>query len=163
MIPLLVLFVILASKLFSDFWSRPLLFQKLIIFFMVLTTLLIYIADATKIIHEQPVLYRNYTDRKNHCGEEVLEIIDHQPDSAYYTNNCEYFYFMTGLKCRSLVHDKSAYAAGGDIYQAVKDGAFVSLSDGFGTDFPAAEAFIEQLDYLDSGCYLNFYRWPHGE
>ncbi len=163
MIPLLILLIILISKLFSDFWRQPFFFQRLIILFVVMTSLQIYITDARKIIRDQPVLYRNYTDRKNQCGDEALQIIDQLPEKSYYTNNCEYFYFMTGLQCHNLVREVGAYAAGGETFQAVKDGAFVTLSDGFGTELPVAQAFIEQLEYFDSGCYLNFYRWPTGE
>jgi len=160
LIPILLLVIILLSKLFSTYWRQPLLFQKLFILFILLISLFTYITDASKIIRDQPVLYRNYTDRKAQCGDEVTFIIDQNPEKTFYTNNCEYFYFMTGLQCRNLTHDQNAYANGGEIYRTVKDGTIIVVSDGFGTSIPPAEAFLEELDYVDSACYLNFYRWP---
>ncbi|MEA3327736.1 MAG: hypothetical protein U9R53_10620 [Chloroflexota bacterium] len=159
MIPILLLLMILISKLFSTCWRQPLLSHKLVIMFIIMTSLQIYITDATKIIREQPLLYRNYTDRKNQCGDEIAPIINENPEVSIFTNNCEYFYFMTGQRCRILAMDENAYRSDGEIYQAVKNGAIVTMSEGFGSNPPGVQDFLRKLDRFDSGCYLNFYQW----
>lgn len=159
LIPVLLLFTILVSKLFSTYWRQPFLSHKLVIMFIILTSLQIYIKDAAKIISDPPLLYRNYTDRKNQCGDEIAPIINENQEVPIFTNNCEYFYFMTGQRCRILVMDENAYRSGGEIYQAVKNGAIVTMSEGFGSNPPGVQDFLRKLDRFDSGCYLNFYQW----
>jgi len=66
---------------------------------------------------------------------------------------------MTGQRCRILVMDENAYRSGGEIYQAVKNGAIVTMSEGFGSNPPGVQDFLRKLDRFDSGCYLNFYQW----
>jgi len=163
MIPVLLMLTILISKLLSAYWRQPLLIQKLVILFIIFTSMQIYIKDASKIIQEQPLLYRNYTDRKNQCGDDILTIINENPEAAIFTNNCEYFYFMTGQGCRILTHDENTYHSGGEIYQAVNNGALVAMSEGFGSNPSGVQAFLGELNHFNSGCYLDFYRWPNGE
>lgn len=160
MIPIFILLVILLSILISFYWRRAYLFPKIIILFFVLVGFVLYYGDYVALMREQPLAYRNYTDRKNECGEDVQKLISSMPNQAFFTNNCEYFYFMTGTQCHQLSFDQSDYEPGGSIYQSIRSGGVVSLSEGFGSSPHGVESLLVQLERFDSVCYLSFYRWP---
>ena len=160
MIPLLILMVILISKLFSFYWKQPFIFQKIVIVFILLVGLQLYYGEYVGMLREQPIAYRHYTDRKNECGDAVNELISTLPDVAFYTNNCEYFYFMTGERCLNLAFNQAAYQPSGEIHQAMQSGAMIAFSEGFGSNPIGIEVFLGDLTRIDTVCYLSFYRWP---
>lgn len=161
MIPILLLLLILISKILSVYWKQPYLFSKIIILFIILVGLQLYFVDFSMILQEQPFGYRQYTDRQNQCGDEVSTIVSTIPDVTFFTNNCEYFYFMTGQQCRHMIFDTDAYQPGGEIYQALKAGDIIAFTEGFGSNPPGVQPFLQGLDQFASSCYLNFYRWPN--
>ncbi len=158
LIPVLIILFILLGKVLSVYWQIDYLFPKLAIFFIVLVGLQLYQADYERILREQPLAYRHYTDRKNECGDAVNAIVDSMPGVAFYANTCEYYYFLTNQQCHRLSFDVNAYAPGGDIYQAVKEGAVIAIADGFGSNPPGIGILLNQMDNFTYTCYLHFYR-----
>lgn len=163
MIPVYILLLILICTLLSIYWKRPMLFPKIVILFMCLVGLQTYFEEFTSILEAQPRLYRQYTDRNADCGDDIRAIVNTNPERTFYTNNCEYFFFTTGQRCRYLPFDKSLYHSGDAIYQAVEAGSWVAFTEDFGTDPPGAHYFLRSLERFDSACYFDFYRWSNEE
>ncbi len=163
MIPLLLILVIVLGKLFSDYWQKPYLFQKLVILFILIAGLQLYIPDEVAFIEKPSLNFRNYTDWKNECGTELDQIVNDLPQVSFLTNNCEYFYFMTGKTCRHLSLDEAAYQPGGEVYQAVQEGNIIAFTPGFGTEPPGIETFLSTLDDLGYSCYLEFYQLQNSD
>jgi hypothetical protein len=159
MIPLFILLIILVAKLLSFYWKKPYLSSKTLIIFIVLVGLHLYHVDFIDLINQPPLAYRHYTFRKNICHDEVLDVLATTSTATYYTNNCEYFYFMTNQQCYPLTFDQTAYEPGGDVYQAMEQGSVIAISEGFGSNPPGIQKFLNQLNNFDSACYLTFYRW----
>lgn len=159
MIPILLILLILLGKLLNVYWKQPFLFPKVIILFVVLVGLQLYVIDSSDFISDPPLAFRHYTDRKNDCGNEVIEIVEDLPDACFYTNNCEYFFFLTGQRCRHLILETEAYQPGGEVYQAVREGDIIAFTPGFGTEPPGIWSYLNNLEHIDSGCYLEFYRY----
>ncbi len=160
MIPIFVLAVIIIARLLSSYWQRPALFPKIFILFILLVSLQLYHHDYSNILEKQPLIYRQYTDRKNECGAKVIEIVQSFPDRSFYSNSCEYFYFLTDRPCRYLPYEKERYQPGGEIYEALKAGDWIVFTEEFGTDPPGVRSLIHNLTHFDSACYLDFYHWP---
>jgi len=80
------------------------------------------------------------------------------PDTSYYTNSCEYFFFLTGKQCRHLILDESAYEPGGEVYQAVREGSLIAFTPGFGTTPPGIQNYLHDLELIDVECFYEFYR-----
>jgi hypothetical protein len=159
MIPLFILLIILVAKLLSVYWKKPYLTSKILILFIALVGLHLYQVDFIDLINQPPLAYRHYTFRKNMCNDEVLDILASISTTTYYTNNCEYFYFMTNQQCYPLTFDQTAYEPGGEVYQALEQGSVIANSEGFGSNPPGIQKFLNQLHNFDSACYLTFYRW----
>ncbi len=163
MIPVLLLSVILLGKILTAYWNKPLLFPKLAILFLILAVSPFYYLDFAKLLREQPASFRQYNARMAECGDEltsIIESIEASGDPSYYTNNCEYFYYMTSIPCRHLPLEEKAYQAGGEVFQAVESGDMIAFAINFGTNPPGMRPFLEELDRFNEGCYLEFYRWP---
>jgi hypothetical protein len=158
MIPVLLTVIILLAKLLSDYWRIPLVFPKVIILFITLVFFLNYYNDAAAFMNQPSPYFRHYTDRKLECGDEVLRIIEELPDTSYYTNSCEYFFFLTGKQCRHLILDESAYEPGGEVYQAVREGSLIAFTPGFGTTPPGIQNYLHDLELIDVECFYEFYR-----
>ncbi len=161
MLPILLILFILLGKVLNVYWEQPILFTKLIIIFIVLIGAQLYFTDITALLQEQPFGWRQYTDRKNLCGGEVtsvLNAVETTQETSFYTNNCEYFYFMTGLLCKHLPLDESAYQLNSELYQNVESGDMVVFVDEFGTNPPGIEDFLADLTSFDEACYFKFYR-----
>ncbi len=163
MIPVLLLLVILLGKILTAYWHKGLILPKLAIVFLILAIAPFYYLDFTALLREQPASFRQYNARKAECGDELTSIIESikaSGDPSYYTNNCEYFYYMTGLRCRHLLLESEVYQTEGEIYQAVKSGDVIAYAINFGTNPPGIRPFLEELDRFETGCYMEFYRWP---
>lgn len=159
MIPLFILLIVLTAKLLSVYWKNPFLSSKILILFIVLVGLHRYHVDFIDLINQPPLTYHHYTYRKNMCNDEVFDILASTSTTSYYTNNCEYFYFMTNQQCYPLTFDQTAYEPGGDVYQALEQGSVIAISEGFGSNPPEIIKFLNELHSFDSACYLTFYRW----
>ena len=157
MLPLLLILLILLGKVLSSFWKQPMLFQKVLILFVVLVGISLYFQDAVDYIQDPPTLFRHYTDRKAECGSEVEAIVQALPEVSFYTNSCEYFFFLTGVRCRHLPLDREAYLPGGEVYQAVENGDIIAYNREFGTTPPGIHKLINNLDLLESACHLEFF------
>lgn len=159
MIPLLFLLIIIVGKLFHVYWNQPVLFSKLVILFITLESLQLYHGELLDLFQRTPIVYRHYTDRKNDCGNEVLEVVGELPDVEFYSNRCEYFYFLTGKQCHPLSFDRETYSPGGRIYQATRSGDVIAFTRGFGSDPPGIRRFLSDLDLINSACYISFFIW----
>jgi hypothetical protein len=163
MIPVLLFLSILLGKILTAYWEKNLIFPKLAIVFLILAIAPFYYLDFAALLREQPPSFRQYNARKAECGDELTAIIDSIEDSgdpSYYTNNCEYFYYMTGIPCRHLPLEAEAYQNNGEVYQAIVSGDLIAYAVNFGTNPPGVKPFLEELIRFDTGCYLEFYRWP---
>lgn len=160
MIPLLMMVLILIGKLGHRYWNQSFLFPRIMILFIVLVGMQLYIADVSENYWEPQFGFREYTDRKNQCQADVLAIVEQFPDQSFYTNNCEYFYYLTGRTCRHLTLTADAYTKDGEIYQAVEQGSLIAYASGFGTTPPGIWRLTKDLTVLGQGCYLRFYQWP---
>ncbi len=160
MIPVLLILLILLGKILSDYWQKPALFHKLMIVFVLLVSLQFYYTDTFDFIKEPPLTFRNYTDRKIECGAELDQFISQLPQVSFLTNNCEYFYFMTGKPCQHLRLYESAYQPGGENYQSLQEGNIIAYTLGFGTKPPDIDAFLANLEDLGYSCYFEFYQLP---
>jgi hypothetical protein len=161
MIPVLVLLFILLGKILNDYWERPILLPKLMILFIILVASQLYFEDFSQLYERQPFGFREYTDRKNLCGEElnsVIDTIEEAGNISFYTNNCEYLYHMTNRRCRHLPLEETAYLPDGEVFQAVMSGDVIAFVRGFGTDPPGIENLLADIDHFDSACYFQFYR-----
>jgi Ca2+/Na+ antiporter len=160
MIPVLLILFIVLGKLLSDYARIPYVFNKVMILFVLLVGLRLYFTDTVDFIKEPPLSFRNYTDRKNECGEDLNQFISKLPQVSFLTNNCEYFYFMTGKPCQHLRLYESAYQPGGENYQSVHNGNIIAYAQGFGTEPPGIDAYLANLDDLGYACYMEFYQLP---
>lgn len=160
MLPLLLILLILLGKVLSSFWKQPMLFQKVMILFVVLVGISLYYQDAVDYLEDPPTLFRHYTDRKAECGSEVEAIVQAHPEVSFYTNSCEYFYYLTGVWCRHLPLYRQAYIMGGEVYQAVENGDIIAYNPEFGTTPTGIQQLINNLDLLKSACYLEFFWLP---
>ena len=159
MIPLFYLLLIIIVNLFSFYWKQPYLFQKLMILFIALVGLQLYHTELIDLLTKTPIVYRHFTDRKNDCGNDVVDVINQQPNLNYYSNRCEYFYFITGRQCKHLSYDLDAYTQEGEINQAIKSGDIIAFTQGFGSNPPGIFSFLSTLEQFDQACYVSFYRW----
>ncbi len=159
MIPLFYLLLIIVVVLFSFYWKQPYLFPKMIILFILLVGMQLYHTELLDLLIKTPIVYRHYTDRKNECGDDVIRIIDQLPNINYYSNRCEYFYFVTGRQCKHLDFDQSAYSQDGEISQAIETGEIIAFTQGFGSNPPGIFSFLTTLEQFDRACYISFYRW----
>lgn len=160
MLPLLLILLVLLGKVLSSFWKQPMLFHKVLILFVVLVGVSLYYQDAVDYLQNPPTLFRHYTDRKTECGPDVVTIVQAHPGVSYYTNSCEYFYYLTGVRCRHLPLDKQAYIPEGEVYQAVENGDIIAYNPEFGTNPPGIQQLIRNLELLESACYLDFFWLP---
>jgi len=163
MIPVLLLLSILLGKIFTAYWSKSFIFPKLAIVFLILAVAPFYYLDFAALLREQPPSFRQYNARQAECGDElkaIIESIKASGEPSYYTNNCEYFYYMTGIRCIHLPLEAEAYQTDGEVYHAVKSGDVIAYAINFGTNPSGIRPFLEELDRFDTGCYLEFYRWP---
>ena len=158
MIPIFLILLIILGKILSTLWKQPLLIQKVIILFLVLVGISLYFEDAKYFVQNPPVLFRNYTDRKTECGEEVEEIVQENSDVSFYTNNCEYFYYLTGVRCRHLPLVEEAFKPGGEVYKAVEEGDFIAYSTSFGSSPSGINILLDNIEFMGSACYFEFYR-----
>jgi len=163
LIPIFILLVIIVSKLLSTFWEQPLLFPKIAILFLILISLQLYFIEFSDFVNDPPIHFRHYTDRKIECGTEVVTIIKNYPDVSFYSNSCEYFYFITGQQCKYLTYEDALYQPGGEIYLAVKAGDMIAYTEMFGSSPPGARSFLQDMTLSESACYIDFYRWPGTE
>ncbi|MDY6867179.1 MAG: hypothetical protein SVT56_04645, partial [Chloroflexota bacterium] len=56
--------------------------------------------------------------------------------------------------------EAEAYQNNGEVYQAIVSGDLIAYAVNFGTNPPGVKPFLEELIRFDTGCYLEFYRWP---
>jgi len=166
MVPIVLILFILLGKILNEYWEIPLLLPKLLILFLVLIASLLYFEDFSQLYEKQPFGFREYTDRKNLCGDDlisVIETIEKTGTSSFYTNNCEYFFHLTGHLCQHLPLEETPYQTNGEVYSAVTSGKLVAYVNEFGTNPPGIELFLADLDQFESACFFDFYRWPNSD
>ncbi|MDY6872428.1 MAG: hypothetical protein SVR81_00460 [Chloroflexota bacterium] len=160
MIPVMMILWILLGKVLSAYWQLRLLFPKLMILFFLLVGISLYYPDAIDTI-ESPADYAlHYTDRKTECGAELNALMAELPDTHFLTNNCEYFFFMTGKLCQHLSLDANAYLEDGVVTQALREGGIIAYTWGFGSNPPGISDYLTELNPLGEACFLNFYSEP---
>jgi hypothetical protein len=158
MIPVFLFLLIVLGKVLSTFWKQPMLFHKVMILFVLLVGISMYYQDAKDYLQDPPTLFRHYTDRKTECGAEVKEIVQENLEVSFYTNNCEYFYYLTGVRCRHLPLVEEAFKPGGEVYSAVEQGNIIVYSPGFGSSPTGIHVLLDNIEFMGSACYFEFYR-----
>ncbi|QRN83225.1 hypothetical protein JR338_00245 [Chloroflexota bacterium] len=110
---------------------------------------------------EKPDAYfLQYTNIKNDCGEDVQDYLKTLPDADFITNNCEFFYFMTGIPCNYLSNDEGDYLPGGSVSQILQDGTILAYVPGFGTQMESLSYLVSNLEPIQNVCSLELYVWP---
>jgi hypothetical protein len=160
MIPVMLILWILLGKILSVYWQPRVLSPKLMILFLLLVGLSLYYPDTMDAIESPPDYALQYTDRKLECGAELDVLMAELPDTHFLTNNCEYFFFMTGVPCQHLNLEAEAYLDDGAVTQALQKGSIIAYTRGFGTQPPGIRAYLGKLDPLGEACFLNFYSEP---
>jgi hypothetical protein len=160
MIPLAIITFIILGKVLHDFWHTSFLFPKLMILFVLLIGVNYYYQDTLANINEPVGYIRQYTDRKQECGANLEKTLATLPSDDFITNNCEYFYFMTGLPCNYISLEAEDYEPDGQIQQILQDGTILAYVPGFGSQTDELSELVGQLDSLGWSCFLEFYVWP---
>ena len=83
-----------------------------------------------------------------------------QPEADFVTNNCEFFYFMTGIPCNYLSTEDVDYLPGGSISQILQDGTILAYVPGFGTHTESLTDLVTTLEPIGKACKFEFYVWP---
>jgi hypothetical protein len=160
MIPVMLILWIILGKILSAYWQPHLLFPKLMILFLLLVGISLYYPDTMDAIESPSDYALQYTDRKLECGAELDVLMAGLPDTHFLTNNCEYFFFMTGVPCQHLSLEADAYLDDGAVTEALQKGSIIAYTQGFGTQPPGIRAYLGKLDPLGEACFLNFYSEP---
>jgi hypothetical protein len=161
MLPLFVIVIIwLAVTLKAGIWRRRKLMNNTAILLFVVLLFTLHGTEAGKFLQDPPWMFREYTDKKAACQEEA-GVFDHLPEeNAIYTNNCEFFFFLSGQRCLHLSMTTEDFQPGGEIYQDVQNGDVIAYSGTSGFEPPGIAPFLESLELYQTGCYFQFYRWP---
>ena len=82
------------------------------------------------------------------------------PNQDYITNNCEYFYFMTGIPCNYLSNNDADYLPDGAITKALENGTILAYVPGFGTQSESLTNLVSTLEPIGAACSFEFLIWP---
>ncbi len=165
MLPLFPVYAILAASLIRHAsWKkhRPanMAAIKAVIFVCLVVLLRLYLFDFTHYLQSPPTNARGYTDINTACQNE-LDVFENIPtDANIYTNNCEFLFFTSGYRCIHLPQEPEAFQAGGDVFEAVREGDIIAYMISYGFEPPGIDPFLERLEMYQYGCMLKFYRWP---
>jgi hypothetical protein len=157
MIPVMMILWIILGKALSAYWQPSALSSKLMILFVLLVGISLYYPDTIKFVESPPDYLLQYTDRKAKCGAELDDLMAKLPDTHFLTNNCEYFFFMTGKTCQHLSLEADAYLEDGAVTQALRGGSIIAYTWGFGTEPPGISTYLSELNPLGEACFFNFY------
>jgi hypothetical protein len=161
MLPVFLVFILFTTILLvRGIWHRDWLSLKVLIVFTIAVLGLRYVQDAQKIVTQTPPGFREYTDKRLDCEAEINVFEKLPEDHNIYSNNCEYFFFISGRQCLFLSMDVEDYQPGGEIYEDVMQGDWIAYITSSGYEPPGINALLNDLDLVDSGCYLDFYKWP---
>lgn len=149
-----------ASLLDLGIWRHRKQIPQLLVFFFVLSLFSINLPEANRFVADPPTMFREYTDRKIACESE-WQVFDNLPeDQDIYTNNCEFFFYLSGTRCLHLSMTAEDYQPGGVIYEDVREGDVIAYVTVSGFSPPGIQPMLKSLDAYQSGCYFTFYRWP---
>ncbi len=163
-LPLFTTFAIwLAIVLDQGLWRRKSLFTKIFILFAVIVVLSLNVSESLTFVQKPPLMFREYTDKKIACEADLGIFGDLPSDQNIYTNNCEYFYFLSGHQCLHLSMTAEDYQPGGEIYQDILEGDLIAYSESSGFEPPGLADLLSELEQYQSGCFFSFYRWPDQE
>ncbi len=97
---------------------------------------------------------------KNNCSEEIIPYITTLSEEDFVTNNCEYFYFITGIPCNYLSTNDIDYLPGGSIYQTIQEGTILAYVPSSGIQMESLSNLIAALNPIKSICSIEFLTWP---
>lgn len=160
MIPILVLLFLGLGKVLHDYWQASHFAGRIVLLFVLVLAFGFYYEDALDFVERDGGTFRIYTDMKNECGEEVDAFLETQPEADFVTNNCEYFYFVTGIPCNYMSTDDADYLPGGSISQILQDGTILAYVPGFGTQTESLTSLVSSLEPIGEACKFEFYIWP---
>ncbi|MBG0786665.1 MAG: hypothetical protein H0S79_16330 [Anaerolineaceae bacterium] len=160
MIPILVLLFLSLGKILHDYWQASPFAGRLIMLFILVLLFSLYVSDTRDFVEKPAPFFRQYTDIRNECGEEVSAFIKTVPDADFVTNNCEFFYYMTGIPCNYLSTDDGDYWPGGSIYQILQEGTILAYSPSSGIQSESLSYLLSTLEPIESVCHMEFFAWP---
>ena len=160
MIPLLIILFIALGKILHDYWQASPFIARIMLLFILVLGFKFYLQDTIDFVESPGDFFHQYTDLKNDCGSEVNSYLQTLPDADFITNNCEYFYFMTGIPCNYLSNDQADYLPDGAVSQTLQNGTILAYAPGFGTQTESLSNLITTLELTGEACHFRFYIWP---
>jgi len=160
MIPLLIILFIVLGKVLHDYWQVSPFIARIMLLFILALGFNFYLQDTTDFVESPSDFFHQYTDMKNDCGSEVDAFLQTLPDAEFITNNCEYFYFMTGIPCNYLSTEEADYLPDGAVSQTLWNGTVLAYVPVSGTQTESISTLITTLDLFDEACHFQFYIWP---
>ena len=159
MLPYVIILFIALGKILHDYWQASPFLARIALLFVLVQAFSFYMQDTIDFVEKPNDFLLQYTNLKNDCGTDMETFLQTLPDAEFTTNNCEYFYFVTGIPCNYLSMEDTDYLPDGTVNQILQSGTILAYAPGFGNQSESLTNLIPTLQPVDTVCHLEFYIW----